>query len=131
MQLIMFTYLFDRDENVFVAGDLLWYPVEGNNKLRQAPDVMVVFGAKKGDRGSYMQWKEQGIPPQVSRWAEITTDPIRGKRMHRKEERGNIFSTLSSLFSLLPTGGNPKPIGGERKVQLIMFTYLVFEIWEF
>jgi len=21
-------------------------------------------------------------------------------------------------------GGNPKPIGGERKVQLIMFTYL-------
>ena len=30
--------------NVFVAGDLLWYPVEGNNKLRQAPDVMAIFG---------------------------------------------------------------------------------------
>jgi Uma2 family endonuclease len=58
-------WLFAQDENVFVAGDLLWYPVEGNNKLRQAPDVMVVFGAKKGDRGSYMQWKEQGIAPQV------------------------------------------------------------------
>ncbi len=39
--------------------------MEGNNQLRQAPDVMVVFGAKKGDRGSYMQWKEQGIAPQV------------------------------------------------------------------
>jgi len=24
-------------------------------------------------------------------------------------------------------GGNPKPIGGERKVQLIMFTYLITE----
>jgi Uma2 family endonuclease len=50
---------------VFVAGDLLWYPVEGNNKLRQAPDVMVVFGVEKGDRGSYMQWKQGGIAPQV------------------------------------------------------------------
>jgi Uma2 family endonuclease len=58
-------WLFATNETVFVAGDLLWYPVEGNNKLRQAPDVMVAFGAKKGDRGSYMQWKEGGIAPQV------------------------------------------------------------------
>jgi Uma2 family endonuclease len=50
---------------VFVAGDLLWYPVEGNNKLRIAPDAMVVFGRPKGDRGSYQQWKENNIPPQV------------------------------------------------------------------
>lgn len=58
-------WLFSKNEDVFVAGDLLWYPVEGNNKLRQAPDVMVAFGIKKGDRGSYMQWKEGGIAPQV------------------------------------------------------------------
>ncbi len=58
-------WLFANDETVFVAGDLLWYPVEGNNKLCQAPDVMVAFGAGKGDRGSYLQWKEQGIVPQV------------------------------------------------------------------
>lgn len=58
-------WLFADDSNVFVAGDLLWYPVEGNNKLRQAPDVMVVFGRPKGDRGSYMQWKEENIAPQV------------------------------------------------------------------
>jgi Uma2 family endonuclease len=50
---------------LFVAGDLLWYPVEGDNKLRQAPDVMVVFGRPKGDRGSYKQWEEDNIPPQV------------------------------------------------------------------
>jgi Uma2 family endonuclease len=50
---------------VFVAGDLLWYPVEGNNKIRNAPDVMVAFGRPKGDRGSYMQWKEENIAPQV------------------------------------------------------------------
>jgi len=57
--------LFKEDPNVFVAGDLLWYPVEGNNKLRVAPDVMVAFGRPKGKRGSYMQWQEDNIPPQV------------------------------------------------------------------
>lgn len=57
--------LFANDPNVFVAGDLLWYPVEGDNKTRQAPDAMVVFGRPKGDRGSYQQWKEENIPPQV------------------------------------------------------------------
>ncbi len=59
------SWLFAENSKVFVAGDLLWYPVEGNNKIRQAPDVMVVFGVTKGDRGSYQQWKEQGIAPQV------------------------------------------------------------------
>jgi Uma2 family endonuclease len=58
-------WLFAKDINVFVAGDLLWYPVQGNNKLRQAPDVMVVFGVNKGDRGSYQQWREENIAPQV------------------------------------------------------------------
>jgi Uma2 family endonuclease len=57
--------LFDDDPNVFVAGELLWYPVEGNNKLCQAPDALVVFGRPKGDRGSYRQWVEGDIPPQV------------------------------------------------------------------
>ena len=58
-------WLFANDENVFVAGDLLWYPVEGKPKRRVAPDVMVAFGRPKGDRGSYKQWEEAGIPPQV------------------------------------------------------------------
>jgi Uma2 family endonuclease len=53
------------DPNVFVAGDLLWYPREGHPKIRQAPDTLVVFGRPKGDRGSYLQWKENHIPPQV------------------------------------------------------------------
>ncbi|MFZ1640951.1 MAG: Uma2 family endonuclease [Candidatus Contendobacter sp.] len=57
--------LFADRPDVFVAGDLLWYPVEGNNKLRAAPDTMVVFGRPPGDRGSYMQWREDGLAPQV------------------------------------------------------------------
>ncbi len=57
--------LFRHDPNVFVAGDLLWYPEEGKPKIRQAPDAMVAFGRPKGRRGSYKQWEEDGIPPQV------------------------------------------------------------------
>ncbi|MDT9201466.1 Uma2 family endonuclease, partial [Limnospira sp. PMC 1042.18] len=57
--------LFKDDPNVFVAGDLLWYPVEGNNKLRVAPDVMVAIGRPKVKRGSYLQWEEDDIAPQV------------------------------------------------------------------
>ena len=50
--------------DVFVAGDLFWYPVEGS-LVRQAPDVMVVFGRPKGHRRSYKQWEEDNIAPQV------------------------------------------------------------------
>lgn len=42
--------------DVFVAGDLFWYPVEGRPEVRMAPDVMVVFGRPKGHRLSYLQW---------------------------------------------------------------------------
>ena len=68
--------------NVFIAGDLLWYPVEGNNKIRQAPDVMVVFGRLKGDRGSYKQWEDGNIAPQVV--FEILSPGNRLKAMAQK-----------------------------------------------
>jgi Uma2 family endonuclease len=74
--------LFADNPNVFVAGDLLWYPVEGDNKLRQAPDAMVVFGRPKGDRGSYKQWEENNIPPQVV--FEILSPGNRLKAMAQK-----------------------------------------------
>ena len=57
--------LFSNQSDVFVAGDLLWYPVEALPTLRRAPDTMVVFGRPKGYRGAYLQWKEGGIAPQV------------------------------------------------------------------
>lgn len=57
--------LFLEPPDVFVAGDLLWYPVKGEPAIRVAPDVLVVFGRPKGYRGSYRQWEEAGVPPQV------------------------------------------------------------------
>ncbi|MBI2375311.1 MAG: Uma2 family endonuclease [Deltaproteobacteria bacterium] len=50
----------------FVGGDLLWYPVKGEPKVRQAPDVLVALGRPKGHRGSYKQWEEAGVAPQVA-----------------------------------------------------------------
>ncbi len=76
--------LFANDSNVFVGGDLLWYPVEGDNKLRQAPDVMVAFGRAKGYRGSYQQWLEDNIPPQVV--FEIWSPGNRLSKMAKKFE---------------------------------------------
>ena len=58
-------WLYANNPDVFVAGDLLWYPVQGNNKIAAAPDTMVVFGRPKGDRGSYKQWLEGYLAPQV------------------------------------------------------------------
>jgi len=52
--------------DVFVAGDLLWYPVRGEPTVRAAPDVLVAFGRPKGYRGSYKQWEEAGVAPQVA-----------------------------------------------------------------
>jgi Uma2 family endonuclease len=57
--------LFREREDVFVAGDLLWYPEEGQPRICRAPDAMVVFGRPKGYRGSYKQWEEDGLAPQV------------------------------------------------------------------
>ncbi len=57
--------MYDGRDDVFVAGDLFWYPVEGEPTIVQAPDVFVAFGRPPGYRGSYKQWEEDGIAPQV------------------------------------------------------------------
>jgi Uma2 family endonuclease len=57
--------LFRDAPNVFVAGDLFWYPVEGHSEICTAPDTLVALGRPKGHRGSYKQWEENGVAPQV------------------------------------------------------------------
>ena len=57
--------LFTQQPNVFVAGDLLWYPLQGQPHISVAPDCLVAFGRPKRDRGSYKQWEEGGVAPHV------------------------------------------------------------------
>ncbi len=74
--------LYSKNPNVFVAGDLLWYPVEGEPKIRIAPDALVALGRPKGYRGSYRQWVENGIAPQVV--FEILSPGNTNKEMGKK-----------------------------------------------
>jgi Uma2 family endonuclease len=76
--------LYREDPNVFVAGDLLWYAVEGEPAERIGPDVLIAFGRPKGERGSYMQWIEGGIAPQVV--FEILSPGNRAADLKRKFE---------------------------------------------
>jgi Uma2 family endonuclease len=57
--------IFLHDPKVFVAGNLLWYPVEGEPTIRIGPDVLVALGRPKGERRSYKQWEEGNLAPQV------------------------------------------------------------------
>ncbi|MEH1823796.1 Uma2 family endonuclease [Nostoc sp.] len=76
--------LFANEPNVFVAGDLLWFPVKSRLISPVAPDAMVVFGRPKGRRGSYKQWQEDNIAPQVV-W-EILSPSNNANEMERKLE---------------------------------------------
>ncbi|CAN2048119.1 putative restriction endonuclease domain-containing protein [Candidatus Magnetomoraceae bacterium gMMP-13] len=76
--------IFENNPNVFIAGDLLWYPIENNNIIRTAPDVMVVIGRPKGDRGSYRQWEEDDICPRVT--FEILSPGNRAGEMEKKRK---------------------------------------------
>ena len=82
--------LFRDRADVFVAGDLLWYPVEGRPDIRRAPDALVVFGRPKGDRGSYRQWEEAGIAPQV---------------VFEVLSRGNTLTEIAAKFEFYDTYG--------------------------
>ena len=83
--------MYADDPNVFIAGDLLWYPVRHTQK-RVAPDVMVVFGRPKGRRGSYKQWLENNIPPQVA--FEILSPSNKDRRgMDSLEDKFEFYRT--------------------------------------
>jgi Uma2 family endonuclease len=105
--------LFALQDNVFIAGNLLWYPVQGEAKIRQAPDAMVVFGRPKGKRGSYKQWQEDNIPPQVV--FEILSPGNKTKEMankllfyqHYNVEEYYIYDPqINELTGLLRSGAN-------------------------
>jgi Uma2 family endonuclease len=74
--------MYRDDPNVYVAADHLIYTVEGDPKIRQAPDTYVAFGRPKGDRGSYKVWLEGGIFPQVV--FEVLAPGNRAGEMARK-----------------------------------------------
>ena len=49
--------------NVFVAGNLLWYAVEGEPTIRSAPDAMVAFGGPRGGEARTSNGRKTTSPP--------------------------------------------------------------------
>ncbi|WP_008312795.1 Uma2 family endonuclease [Leptolyngbya sp. PCC 6406] len=87
-----------KDQVAFVAGDLLWYPVQVEKPPApsQAPDAMVVLGRPAGERGSYKQWKEENIPPQVV--FEIISPNNSAREMLAKQEFYSRYGVLEMFF---------------------------------
>ena len=74
--------MFRDRSDVFVAGDHLIYPIEGNADVRQAPDVYVAFDRPKGHRGSYKVFAEENVFPQVV--FEVWSPSNTAERMEEK-----------------------------------------------
>ena len=87
-----------KQQVAFVAGDLLWYPVpvERPPAPSQAPDAMVVLGRPDGDRGSYKQWEEDNIPPQVV--FEILSPSNTMSEMAAKQQFYERYGVLEMYF---------------------------------
>ncbi|NET49118.1 MAG: Uma2 family endonuclease [Merismopedia sp. SIO2A8] len=87
-----------KDEVAFVAGDLLWYPVQVDAPPApaQVPDAMVAFGRPAGDRRSYKQWEEDNIAPQVV--FEILSHSNTAKEMLEKQEFYDKYGVLEMFF---------------------------------
>ncbi|NEO21645.1 MULTISPECIES: Uma2 family endonuclease [unclassified Moorena] len=109
---------FKDDPNVFVAGDLLWYPVQGKPKINQAPDVMVVVGRPKGHRRSYKTWVEDNLNPQVvfeiasetNTIKELEEDKLKFYQSHEVEEYYLFDPNRIKLKGWLRSGETLEPI---------------------
>lgn len=83
-----------KDQTAFVAGDLLWYPVKVSVPPApcQAPDALVALGRPDGYRGSYKQWEEDNVAPQVV--FEILSPSNTAKEMTAKQEFYKKYGVL-------------------------------------
>jgi len=73
---------FRDDPQVYVAGNLFLYYVEGDPSASIAPDVFVVFGIPKGQRRVYKTWEEGKGPDVVF---ELTSQSTRWKDLGTKK----------------------------------------------
>ena len=72
------------EPDVYVSGNLLIYYVEGNPRKSISPDVLLVRGVPKGQRKTYLLWKERKAPDFV---IEVTSDTTSHEDLNRKKDR--------------------------------------------
>ena len=69
----MIGHHFRDHDDVYVSGDLLIYYKMGDNTKSVAPDVFVVRGVSKKQRGTYLTWEESHTPDFVLELASPST----------------------------------------------------------
>ena len=69
----MIEHHFREHDDVYVSGDLLIYYKMGDNTKSVAPDVFVVRGVSKKQRGTYLTWEESHTPDFVLELASPST----------------------------------------------------------
>lgn len=79
--LVVLEAYFRNDPQVYVAGNLMMYYVEGDPKASITPDVFVVQGVPKGDRRVYKVWEEGRAPDVV---IELTSRSTRDEDLGSK-----------------------------------------------
>ena len=97
--------------DVYVGANMLHYYEEGNPRASVAPDVFVVFGARKdelrpqGWRDVYKLWEEPGAPDFV---LEVTS---RSTRTEDEERKHALYASLGvgEYFLFDPRGEYLKP----------------------
>lgn len=96
---------FRQDPNVYVAGNLFVYYVEGDPSQGVSPDVFVVKGVPKGDRRFFQVWKEGKAPDVVF---ELTSKRTRYEDLGAKK---GIYEVLGvqEYFLFDPLGEYLRP----------------------
>ena len=82
---------FQARDDVYVVGNLLLYYQEGDDKKSVSPDLMVVFGASKHIRSSYLLWEEPKAPGFV---LEVASE---GTYRNDRGEKRDIYADMGVL----------------------------------
>jgi Uma2 family endonuclease len=105
---------FQNQDNVYVSGNLFIYYEKGIPSSVIAPDVFVVFGVEKKERGSYKVWQEGDVVPSFV--LEVTSETT---KKNDEEVKPQKYSRLGvqEYFQYDPTGDylNP-PLKGSTLV---------------
>lgn len=76
-------FLFHHVPDVYVAGNMMFYYVEGNPAISKAPDVFVVKGVGKHKRRVWKTWEERAVPSVIF---EITSPSTSQADLHDKKQ---------------------------------------------
>jgi Uma2 family endonuclease len=86
---------FHHRDDIFVAGDLFWYPVEGRPDIHVAPDALVAIRRPKGHRGRLAEERDRAAHER-----DQATQQLERVARERDADRQRIEPLTARLRSL-------------------------------